>query len=133
MVDERVIEQLKAWIRVEEEVVYNIGRVRADSEGTIPSLLLYELVSDSTKHINILNAIIDILEGRMKEPTGAEVSYEFIKEHVEKEKTAMQFADKLRHETDNEDVKLLLSHIMDEEQRHHDTLIHIAERYVKDA
>jgi len=29
-------------------------------------------------------------------------------------------------------VKLLLSHIMEEEKRHHDTLIHISERYVKD-
>jgi hypothetical protein len=132
MVDERVIEQLKTWIKVEEEVVLNIGRVSAESEGTIPSLLLYELVSDSTKHINILNAIIDILEGRYKESTGSEVSYEFIKEHVETEKTALKFAERLRRETDNEDVKLLLSHIMEEEQRHHDTLIHIMERYVKE-
>jgi rubrerythrin len=133
MVDEKVIEQLRTWIEVEEEVVYNIGRVRAESEGTIPSLLLYELVADSTKHINILNAIIDILEGRFKESTGNEVSYDFIKDHIETEKTALQFADRLRRETDNEDVKLLLSHIMEEEQRHHDTLIHISERYVKEA
>ena len=47
-------------------------------------------------------------------------------------KIALRFAGKFRRDTDNGDVKLLLSHIMDDERRHHDTLIQISERYVKD-
>ena len=100
---------------------------------TVAGLLLYELVSDTSKHINILNAIIDLIEGQETDSAQIEFSYEGIEDHREKERRALEFAERLADETEDEHVKLLLSHIMDDERRHHDVLTYIGEHFLRSA
>jgi len=132
MLDMSVIGQLREWIAVEEEIILNVSRMKM-KRSAVAGLLLYELVADTSKHINILNAIIDLIEGCETDSAQVEFSYETIKDHLEKERRALEFAERLADETEDEHMRLLLSHIMDDERRHHDILTYIGEHFLQSA
>jgi len=126
-----VVRRLREWIAVEEEALVGVNRLRGGSRESLADLLLYELVADTAKHINILNAIIDLLEGRLPPSPPSPHSLELLREHVEREERALEFAERLLKEVEDEYVSLLLRHLVEDERRHHEILNYIAERLME--
>ncbi|MFQ6125817.1 MAG: ferritin family protein [Candidatus Heimdallarchaeota archaeon] len=94
-------------------------------------LILYQIRMDSTKHAKILQTLIDtIKEGtpeylwdyRIDRYVGQVATEQALQKHVEIEKEMIQRHEAMIKKTDNQGVKLILQHIVDDEKRHHKML-----------
>ena len=127
------LKRLREWIAIEEEALTSVNRIRGGSRESLADLLLYELAADTAKHIDILKAIIDLLEGRMPISPPKSPAQELLREHMEKEEKALEFAEELLKEARDEYVRILLRHLVEDERRHHEILDYIAERLMRRA
>jgi len=122
---------LKEWIKIEEDVIGKLSEKEKLSKNVVANLLLHELIIDSMSHINMLQTIIEVIHGKVDSKETIGVSLEEIRNHINMEEKALEFANEAIEKIDNKVVKLLLQHIADDEKRHHQILEELAKNFLK--
>lgn len=122
---------LREWIKIEEDAINKLSEKEKLSKNVVANLLLHEIIIDSTSHINMLEAIIDVINGKVDTKATIEVSLEEIRDHIRMEEKALDFAKKTIEKINNKAVKLLLQHIIEDEERHHEILEKLAKNFLK--
>ena len=122
---------LKEWIKIEEDVIGKLSEKEKLSKNVVANLLLHELIIDSMSHINMLQTIIEVIHGKVDSKETIGVSLEEIRNHINMEEKALEFANEALEKIDNKVVKLLLQHIADDEKRHHQILEELAKNFLK--
>jgi len=90
-------------------------------ENRVIRLLLYQLALDSTKHENMLRAILQLLESPSKEQfiSESEGSRKVIEKHVEIERKMLEDFERIVDKTGDNRIRFLLQDIISDEKRHH--------------
>lgn len=127
MSEEKLTDLIKRQITIEKDVEKDMIEQEKRVHTVAARLLLLEVRLDAYKHAKILEAILKVM-GKKPEPlwnyrleSYAE-SFAVKKElekHMEREKYTLQHVEEEMKETKDEAVKLLLQHILEDENKHH--------------
>lgn len=129
---ERLIELIRAQIKVEKENVRQVTETEKKVDNAAAKLSLLEIRLDSQKHADILNGILEVLSGVPPSQTLWEYKISsyidpfLVKEELENhEKREARMIDHVEEEikqTKDEGIKLLLQHVLEDERKHHKIL-----------
>ena len=126
-----VVESLKKQIEVEGELIGLYDRSERGSNNKAMQRLMQIFRLDSQRHINILQAAIEIIEGEEAYIEDREPLAQTLGKHLELEKEALDNANQVLGKlwiSENKGLKGLLEIWRDDEKRHHKTLRDLTSR-----
>ena len=107
---------------LEEEVAETLSELLKNIENKVVKLMIHGLILHSMKHADILQALIDVVKGKVfSDVEKFEIDRGFQK-HVENEEEMMNRFKEIIDKTEDERIKGILSQIVKEEERHHQEL-----------
>ena len=127
----QVVETLKKQIKIEGELVAQYKNFGERLENIPVRRMLHMIMFDSQKHIESLQATIDIIEGRDVLKEDRKGLKEGLKRHIELEMESINNAEKaLKYSwvQSTRGLKELLEVWRDEERRHHKILKQLSEK-----
>jgi rubrerythrin len=74
---------------------------------------------------------MDVLHGKVDTKATIGVSLKEIHDHMKMEEKALDFAKEAVEKINNKAVKLLLQHIIEDEEKHHEILERLAKNFIK--
>jgi len=120
--------ELKKFLNKQAELEQKIVNAVEENIKDIKNVLIKELLKgiayDSLKHKNMLMSLIAVLESKtmlIDESTSSKLA-EGIKNHIKMEEEAIKTYSELLEKTDDENLKLVIGYILEDEKRHHDLL-----------
>jgi len=123
-----VVDLIKKQKRSEEAMVEVVESLEKKVHNEAARLLLSELRFDSTKHAHICEQILKALDktkpdmlwdARIDSYVDMQVVKGELEKHVKLEESMMKDVEKIIATTKDEAIKLLLSHIVEDEKKHH--------------
>ena len=114
--------------KFEEDMVKAVENLEEKVHNAAAKLLLAELRLDSTKHANICQEILNVIEktkpdrlwdARIESHIDMLVVKKELERHVQLEESMLNDVEKIIGETEDEALKLLLTHIAEDERKHH--------------
>ena len=116
-------------IKLEKEIAKKFSILEQRVDSVAARLLIREMQLDTKKHAEILEAVLKVMGGPKSfweftidvEADKQTVKKE-LEEHVKAEEKMMQQIEEQRKKTNDEALKLLLSHFAEDEKRHHKNL-----------
>jgi len=123
-----VVDLIKKQKRSEEAMVEVVESLEKKVHNEAARLLLSELRFDSTKHAHICEQILKALDktkpdmlwdARIDSYVDMQVVKRELEKHVKLEESMMKDVEKIIATTKDEAIKLLLSHIVEDEKKHH--------------
>lgn len=126
--------KLIGMIKIHREFEANMVNLVANLEGKVhiaaAKLLLAELRLDSKKHETILDEILKILEGkpqpeqqlweaRIESYVDMQVMKKELENHIKLEDRMLRDVEEEIRETNDEALKILFTHIAEDEKKHH--------------
>jgi len=123
-----VVELVKKQKRAEEGMVKILETIEGKVHNEAAKLLLSELRLDSTKHAHICEQILKVLEkaqperlwdARIDSYVDMQVMKKELEKHVKLEEDMLKDVEKIIGRTKDEALKLLLTHIAEDEKKHH--------------
>lgn len=126
-----VIESLKKQLEVEGKLIglYDQGERESDNKAMQRLMQMFRL--DSQRHINILQAAIEVIEGEELYVEDREPLAQTLDEHLKLEKEALDNANRILGKiwiSENKGLQGLLEIWRDDERRHHKTLREITSK-----
>lgn len=121
----------------EESMVKAVEALEGKVNNAAAKLLLAELRLDSTKHVHICEEILKVAEktvpeklwdARIDSYVDMAVVKKELKRHMQLEEAMLKDVEKLIASTKDEAIKLLLSHIAEDEKKHHRNIQIIVEK-----
>lgn len=112
----------------EEGMVKAVTELEKKVNSAAAKLLLAELRLDSTKHAAICQEILDVLQktkpkllwdARIEGYADTQLVRKELERHLNLEKAMLQDVERLMQETNDEALKVLLTHILEDEKKHH--------------
>jgi len=129
---EKLIELLKKQVAVEKTNVKEVGETEKKVGFAAAKLFLNIIRLDSRKHMEILNGIMQVLDGIPPGKTLWEhqvdsyidpfVVQRELENHMSREAEMIKHVEKEIKQTQDEGLKLLLQHIANDEKKHHEIL-----------
>ncbi len=119
---EEVVEALKKQLKIEGELVGLYEKHERETENKAMKRLMQMYRLDSQRHINILQAAIEVIQGEEVYIEDRAPLAETLKQHLELEKEALDNANKILNRTwvnENKGLKGLLELWRNDERRHH--------------
>ena len=123
------IKMLQTHKKAEASMVDVCAKLEKEVHTAAAKLLLAEMRLDSKKHENILTEILKVLEGiptpeklwdaRIDSYVDMQVLKKELERHVKLESDMLNDVEKEIKETDDEALKTLLTHIAEDEKKHH--------------
>jgi hypothetical protein len=126
-----VIESLKKQLKVEGELVVLYDRSERAADNKAMQRLMQMFRLDSQRHINLLQAAIEVIEGEEVYIEDREPLAQTLGKHLELEKEALDNANRILAKlwvSENKGLKGLLEIWRDDEKRHHKTLRDLTSR-----
>jgi len=123
-----VVDLIKKQKRSEEAMVKVVEALEKKMHNEAAKLLLAELRLDSTKHAQICGQILKALDktkpvmlwdARIDSYVDMQVVKRELEKHVKLEESMMKDVEKIIATTKDDAIKLLLSHIAEDEKKHH--------------
>jgi rubrerythrin len=124
-----LIKMLQTHKKAEASMVIVCAKLEKEVHTAAAKLLLSEMRLDSQKHENILTEILKVLEGiptpeklwdaRIDSYVDMQVLKKELERHVKLESDMLNDVEKEIKETDDEALKTLLTHIAEDEKKHH--------------
>lgn len=123
-----VVELVKKQKQSEESMVKAVEALEQKVHNEAAKLLLAELRLDSTKHARICEQILNVLEktkpeklwdARIDSYVDMQVMKKELERHAKIEEEMLKDVEKIIATTKDEAVKLLLTHIAEDEKKHH--------------
>lgn len=126
-----VVESLRTQLAVEGRLINLYEQEERDSNNKAMKRLMQMFRLDSQRHLNIIQAAIEIIEGEELYIEDRRPLADTLKDHIELEKDALNNANKLLGKiwvNENKGLKGLLEIWRDDEKRHHKILQEIVSR-----
>lgn len=126
--DDSVIELVKRQKQSEESMVKVVEALEAKVHSAAARLLLAELRLDSMKHASICDEILKIAkrtepeklwDARIESYVDTRVVKDELERHIRLEESMLKDVEKVIGKTKDEAIRLLLSHIAEDERKHH--------------
>jgi len=123
-----VIRLVKRQRQSEESMVKVVEALEERVHNEAAKLLLAELRLDSTKHASICQEILKVVEktkplrlwdARIESYVDMEVVKKELERHIQLEESMLKDVEKIIAETKDEALKLLFTHIIEDERKHH--------------
>ena len=94
-IQEKLVENMRAWQKVENASVASTGRVIEQTENPIVRLVMEIIQRDSQMHYRVQEWIIDSLTGKPLSLTPEEVGdvWEMVEKHIELERRTLRLAE----------------------------------------
>jgi hypothetical protein len=127
----RVVETLKDQIRIEGELIDQYKEFGLKIMNVPVRRMLHMIMYDSQKHIEALQAAIDIINGEDILKDDRKELKDALKKHLEIEAESLKTAERvLKHSwiQNTKGLKELLESWKEEEKRHHQTLKNLSEK-----
>jgi rubrerythrin len=136
---DRLIGLIKKQIGIEKQVGKSVEKQLEMVHTAAARLLLMEMKYDAKKHASILQGILDVIAGsdvplwdyRIGSYVDKLVVKKELDKHIEIEKFTLDMAKQEIRHTDDDGIKLLLQHIVEDEDRHHALLRTIVNKSYK--
>ena len=112
---------IEEQIQNEKKAVKLLRGSMKKTNNTVIQLMLYQLALDSTKHENMLRAILRLLKSSSKEQFKCE-GEEFrkaIEKHVEVERKMLEDFGRIVDKTEDNRIRFILQDIISDEKKHH--------------
>ena len=127
----KAVNVLKEQIKIEGELINQYKDFGEKIENIPVRRMLHMIMYDSQKHIESLQTAIDIIEERDVLKDDRIALKEGLKRHIELEKESIKAAEKILKYSwvqNRGGLKILLEAWMDDEKRHHKTLLRLSEK-----
>lgn len=128
---EEVVEALKKQLKTEGELIGLYEKHERETENKAMKRIMQMYRLDSQRHINILQAAIEVIQGEEVFIEDKTPLKETLKQHLELEKEALDNANKILNKIwveENKGLKGLLELWRDDERRHHKGLKDLTEK-----
>jgi len=121
----------------EESMVKAVEALEAKVHNEAAKLLLAELRLDSTKHANICQEIFQVVEkikpvslwdARIESYVDMTVVRKELERHIKLEEAMLKDVEKIIKETKDEAIKMLFTHIAEDEKKHHKNIQLVIQR-----
>lgn len=124
---------LKKQIEAEKSIVESANKALEDIENVPVRSALKGIAMDSSKHADMYQSAISLLEGGSKplEEQDLDLQRKTISRHIEMEEKLIAELEDWLPEVDNPKVSLLLNAIMADERKHHKLLKRVADVLVR--
>ena len=129
MANERLIKLLETQLTLEKESARALRKEMKDIDHVGIKALFEICAADSTKHAAIVQMMLDSLKsGELSRETFVSTwqqrnqGLEAIKAHIDREKKMIELIKDEVLATDDKLIKILLQHILNDEERHHKIL-----------
>lgn len=129
MANERLIKLLETQLTLEKESARALRKEMKDIDHVGIKALFEICAADSTKHAAIVQMMLDSLKsGELSRETFVSTwqqrnqGLEAIKTHIDREKKMIELIKDEILATDDKLIKILLQHILNDEERHHKIL-----------
>jgi len=135
--EDSMVDLIKKQKRAEEAMVKIVEDLEKKVHNEGAKLLLSELRLDSTKHAHICELILKVLDktkpdrlwdARIDSYVDMQVVKKELEKHVKLEESMMRDVEKIMATTKDEAIKLLLSHIAEDEKKHHKNVQLVVEK-----
>ncbi len=132
-----VVELIQKQKKAEKNMVKAVKSLEGKVHNAAAKLLLAELRLDSIKHVNICQEILDLTEkakpamlwdARIESYVDMLVVKKELERHIELEEEMLKDVERIAGKTEDEAVKLLLTHIDEDEKKHHKNIQLIIKR-----
>jgi len=132
-----VVELVQRQKKLEESMVKDVEALEGRVHNEAARLLLAELRLDSTKHVHICNEILKVTEktkpvklwdARIESYVDMLVVKKALESHVQLEESMLKDVEKIIGESKDEAIKLLFTHIAEDERKHHKNILLIIRR-----
>lgn len=126
--EKSVVELIQRQKESEESMVKAVKALEDKVHNAAARLLLAELRLDSTKHANICQEILNVTkktkpvklwDARIESYVDMLVVKKELERHIQLEEEMLKDVEKIIGETEDEAIKLLLTHIVEDERKHH--------------
>jgi hypothetical protein len=120
-----IVESLSEQLEIEGKLVGLYEEYEHGTENKALRRVMQMFRLDSQRHINILQAVIDVVEGEDMLIEDKKELHESLKKHLELEAEAVKRANKVLSKqiiNENQGLKMLLEIWRDDEKRHHKAL-----------
>ncbi|MDH5783058.1 MAG: hypothetical protein OEZ35_05275 [Candidatus Bathyarchaeota archaeon] len=126
-----VAELIQKQKKAEKSMVKAVKALEEKVHNAAARLLLAELRLDSTKHANICQEILNVTKGikpaklwdaRIESYVDMLVVKKELEKHIKLEEKMLKDVEKMIGETEDEAIKLLLTHIVEDEKKHHENI-----------
>ena len=136
---EELIELIERQVKIEKQVANSVDKQLEMVDSAAAKLLLTEMKFDARKHASILEGILECIDEsdtflwdkKINSYVDKQVLKEELQKHIEIEQDTLNLAKEEITKTDDEGIKLLLSHIVEDEDRHHKLLKTVVENSYK--
>ncbi|MBX5326662.1 MAG: hypothetical protein ACQXXH_06540 [Candidatus Bathyarchaeia archaeon] len=126
----KLIELIKKQIDIERQVGKSVDKQLEMVHDIAAKLLLTEMKFDARKHETILQGILDVIshndvslwDHRIQSYVDRQMVKKELEKHVKIEQETLNLAKEQINHTDDDGIKLLLQHILEDEDRHHNLL-----------
>jgi rubrerythrin len=125
MVSEELIKMIREQQKLERKTIDSLSPLVSETKNSVIRLFLNRLVLDSMKHVDILQAAIDLNMGAVVSQIDKHRMRKGLIEHIENEKLMLKNIENLAAKVEEEKTKFLLQQIADDEKRHHQILKHL--------
>jgi len=125
MMSKELINLLREQQKLEQKTIDSLSPMVSETKNSVIRLFLNRLVLDSMKHVDILQAAIDLNMGAVVSEIDKNRMRKGLIEHIENEKFMLKSIENVAAKVEEEKTKFLLQQIADDEKRHHQILKHL--------
>ncbi|MEM2902582.1 MAG: ferritin family protein [Candidatus Bathyarchaeia archaeon] len=120
--DPAFIRMLEGQRMMEEKTAEALNKLLKNVENKVVRLMIHGLILDSIKHADILQAVVDILKGRVFSEVEKFELDRGLETHIKNEEEMVEGFKEIANKVEDERVKGIISQIIREEERHHQEL-----------
>lgn len=128
-IDKSLSDLIREQVKLEKEIAKKFSTLEQRVDSIAAKLLIREMQLDTKKHAEILEAALEAIGGPKSfwdytihiDADKRAVKKE-LEEHIKAEETMMSQIGEEARKTDDEALKLLLTHFAEDEKRHHKNL-----------
>lgn len=139
--EDKIVQLIKKQIEIEKINVKQVGETEKKVDNAAARLFLKVIGLDSKKHADILNGMLEVLQGippsktlwehRIETYIDPFVVKKELDSHMKREAEMIAHVEEEIKQTRDEGLKLLLQHIAEDERKHHKILGTIIEHLHK--
>jgi rubrerythrin len=127
----KLVKQLKEQKKIEKSHVKELKPSIAKTKNKLVAALLQSIVFDSMKHASICQALIDLRGGEIPASLDIDMGvavdlHQNIKQHIRVEEEMLKRVEVMSQEAKDKRVKAIIQYILDDENRHHSTLLSLS-------
>lgn len=125
MVSDELLDLLKRQQALERETVGSLTPLVQSTKNSVIRLFLNQLVLDSMKHVDVLQAIMDLDAGAVVSDIDKHRMNRGLNKHIKGEEAMLRNLESIMGKVEDEKMKFMLKGMASDERRHHKILEHL--------